>query len=137
MKKRKEQKNWNWTNEEWTVPQLAAFLGVSSTFIRNKINERIIKPVKGGRLVDGDYPDEREYYKTSRDEVKRIISELPLPPTGETFEQRIKRGNKRLYSEIGIPIDIEQLCQLENIGRLYAWREQCLKITRRKPRKKR
>ena len=133
VNKESEKKNWDWGIEEWTVPQLANFLGVSATFVRSKIDKQEIRPIKGGAMVGG-YIGDRQYYKISKDEVKRILHELLLPPTQETFAQRIRRGNTRLYKELGTPFKVERILNLENSQECNKWRLWCLQLTTRRPR---
>ena len=52
-----------------------------------------MQAAKGGALPGA--PGEREYYRVKRDEVKRVIRELPIPPTGETLGERLERVDRR------------------------------------------
>ena len=53
----------------------------------------LVQAAKGGALAGA--PGEREYYRVKRDEVNRVIRELPIPPTGETLGERLARFAKR------------------------------------------
>ena len=86
-------KPFDWTKEQWSAPQLATYRGVSPSFVRRKIKAGLVQAAKGGALADA--PGEREYYRVKRDEVKRVIRELPIPPTGETLGERLGRFAER------------------------------------------
>ena len=76
---------------------MAAYLGVSPSFILKKIKVGEIRPLKGGLLPLAEPGSvERERYRISRQEVRRVVQELPLPGSGLTLEERLMRLWKRL-----------------------------------------
>jgi hypothetical protein len=105
-------KRFDWTSAYWTAPQLAAYLGVSPSFVIEKIKAGLVQVAKGGVLVDA--PGEREYYQIARDEVRRVIRELPIPPTREALGERLARFAKREGKDLPFLIHAcNQLVDLE------------------------
>lgn len=77
----------DWSDEVWTTSQLAEYLGVSQSFIRKRIRQGHICTLKGGAYEE-DWKGWL-HYRIAKAEVVRVIWELPLPPVGETLEQRL------------------------------------------------
>ncbi len=109
--------HWNWSAEEWSAPQLACFLDVSSSFVRGQIQNGAIHASKGGALSWGSqegHGAEWEHYRISTDEVRRVVRELILPTTDETFAQRLEKGLKRARHDLPVlKIALESLLNLE------------------------
>lgn len=72
----------------WTTGKLAAYLGVSRSWVRKQIRAGRIKVEKGGHLNPWIEEGEREHYRISNSEVERLKMELPLPWDGKTYTQR-------------------------------------------------
>lgn len=108
--------HWDWTADVWTAPQLAAYLEVSASFVRKKIREGEIEVTEGGPLKYSDpSTNERQYYRITQNEVRRVAKELSLPATGETFAERLERGLRRLGKTIPSLADPRHLDRILNL----------------------
>ena len=97
--------------ETWTTLQLAAYLGVSPSFIQRRIRDGIISATMHGPFK---WPNFRSYLITTQ-EVKRVPMEVPLPTTGETLAQRLRRGCDRFYRKMGVDLGdvVNRILELE------------------------
>ena len=67
-------KQYDLGKENWSTKEVAGFLCVSQSFIRKKIEEQIIIAAGGRR---GHRLDNRSDYRVHREEVMRLVEDLP------------------------------------------------------------
>jgi hypothetical protein len=66
--------------------------------VAEKEDQGTIAAIKAGPF---EWP-RRECYYIKRQEVMRVLKEVPLPPTGETLADWLERGRDRLYRDMGM-----------------------------------
>ena len=74
--------------ETWTTLQLAAYLGVSPSFIQRRIRDGIISATMHGPFK---WPNFRSYLITTQ-EVKRVPMEVPFAPPGKRWRNAYDAG---------------------------------------------
>ncbi|MFA4836810.1 MAG: hypothetical protein WC749_12165 [Dehalococcoidia bacterium] len=84
-------------SENWTTEKLAAYLRVSPSWVRERIGKGQIRATQAESV---QWPEWKSY-RITKEEVKRVLREVPLPATGETLSERLQRGCKLLYREMG------------------------------------
>src|SRR3972149_2098813 len=86
--------------ESSTTLELAAYLGVSPSFIRRRIRDGTISATMQGPFK---WPNFRSYLIPTQ-EVKLVAMEVPLRATGETLAQRLRRGGDRFCRTMGVDV---------------------------------
>ena len=117
---------------DWSTLEVASYLGVSTSWLRNKIKEGTIAATKAGPF---EWP-RRECYCITKEEVMRVLKEVPLPSTGETLADRLERGRDRFYRDMGQDTrsEVKRFLNLDRRPDDERWIKMLLVVTSHRPR---